>query len=894
VSGSNLTRIGKYEISGILGRGGMGLVYRAFDKKLGREVAIKTLTEGFVGDSEMLERFYQEAAKTGMLKHPNIVTVYDLGEQDGFPYIVMEYVAGDALDRVIQADRPLPLAFKLSIIEQVCHALGYAHRNDVIHRDVKPANVILQPDGAVKLLDFGIAQQENRERGLTRAGSVIGTIHYMAPERLRHRAFDGRSDIFSTGVMFYLLLTGQLPFPGEDYAVIQKLLHEPYPPLASYKRGYPPELDMILARALAKEPEDRYVSADDMASEILGVAEQLNKEQVVEMFQRAERLVSVEQYTEAREILLKVARLDSQHVGARRLMVLVQQNLAQRQRAAQVQQLRAQAEGARLEKQFGDAIAYLEQALKLDPSSSELTAAVDSLRQKKLRYEQVEGYLRQVEDARQRGDFDSAQAVIAKAIELDKEDSRVRAASAALVRQAEEGVRLAKTRKLLESARSELGARHFTAAIKLLSEAEHLDPSNPELISLLSAAKSGQEHEQRRRVVERLQNEIAIVVTADEVGRALAMVNEALAKMPNEPTLVQFKGQLERQKHENETRRLVDETVQKCRALLESSPGEALQMVQARLREFPANERLQMLQGNIEEHLQRVTAEEARVRYVTLANEALDKRQYREAVRLLETCHAEGAFSDEMTGLLDFARHEANREQRASIIEATLSQAQTLIAKGAYEDAIKFLDPEVRETDDLALRNLLEKARAQQQHVHRKADAISTALAGFIQEEQFDEGVAFLESQPEDVLQVPAVKEALKALRSARDRERRELQAIGVAYAALDRADVSTGWSALQGGMQAHSDSSFLGCILQAFEARRRALANRALNSATERAQVALSVGHTHSAQQALEAVAMLAEYASLEVQSEWRRLGKEISRSDILSRIGLKGPRAG
>ena len=121
------------------------------------------------------------------------------------------------------------MATKLSIIEQVCHALAYAHRHDVIHRDVKPANVILQPDGVVKLLDFGIACEEKRDRGLTQTGSVIGTIHYMAPERLQCREFDGRSDIFSTGVMLYQLLSGHLPFGGEDYAAIQKVLNEPYP-----------------------------------------------------------------------------------------------------------------------------------------------------------------------------------------------------------------------------------------------------------------------------------------------------------------------------------------------------------------------------------------------------------------------------------------------------------------------------------------------------------------------------------------------------------------------------------------------------------------------------------------------------------------------------------------
>jgi serine/threonine-protein kinase len=871
----------------------MGRVYRASDRQLGREVAIKTLTEGFVGDAEMLERFYIEAAKTGMLKHPNIVTVYDLGEQDGHPYIVMEYVTGDALDKVIQSNRSLNVATKLSIVEQVCHALAYAHRNGVVHRDVKPANVILQPDGVVKLLDFGIACQEKREHGLTQTGSVIGTVHYMAPERLQCKEFDGRSDIFSTGVMLYQLLSGHLPFGGEDCVAIHKLLNEPYPPLNHYLDGYPDELDVILSRSMAKAPVDRYATADEMASEIATVAEQLKKEQVIEMFQQAERLVGNDEYTRAREVLLKVAKLDAKHVGARQLMVQVQQNLAQRERAAQIQQLRTQAEDAKLEKRFADAIGHLEQALKLDPSSSELIVALEALRQQKTRHEQVEGCLRRVEDARSRQDFARAQAEIAKALELDKDDSRVRATYASLVRQVEETARLAKSRKLLESARNEVVARHFTAAIKLLTEAEQLDPSNPELIALYQSAKSGQGQEQRRRVIESLQNEIAIAVTREEVAHALSMVKEALVKLPNDPSLLQFKAQLEKQTDEHDVRRMVDETVQKCRGLLESSPREALQIVQEKLKMFPGNDRLLVLHTSIEHHLQRQAADEARIRYLTLANEALNKRKYREAVRLLESCQAEGVFSDEMRGLLDFARHEASREQRESLAEESLGQAQSLMSQGAYEETIKLLDPLVTQNGDPALKNILEKARAQQRALQNSLDSIAKAVPQFLKEEQFDEGVAFLKSQPAAVLQHPAAKKALTSLRTLREQSRRELQAIGLAYAALDSQELVAGWNSLQNALQAHPDSVLLSRIVQTFDPRRRQQADHMVRVAIERAQEALSAGDADVAQETLNAAVGMMECTSPEVKSTWQNLAREVARSNVLSRIGLKRPRA-
>ena len=322
-------RIGKYEITGILGRGGMGVVYRAEDKRIGRPVAIKTLTEGFSGQPEMLERFYREA-QAGILQHPNIVIVYDLGDENGIPFIVMELVSGEPLDKLIASGRQLPLIDKLSIIEQVCAALGYAHQRGVIHRDIKPANVIVQPDGHAKIVDFGIAriQRAAAETELTRTGSVIGTMHYIAPERLKGQAFDGRSDIFSTGVMLYQLLTGQLPFAGEDATVLHKLIHEPHPPLRTLIAGYPPALDAILDRALAKDPDQRYPTAEEFAADLHAVCDDLKKSRVAELFTEAQRLAAEQQFARARETLLQLTRIDAQHTGARQLMGVVQQHLS--------------------------------------------------------------------------------------------------------------------------------------------------------------------------------------------------------------------------------------------------------------------------------------------------------------------------------------------------------------------------------------------------------------------------------------------------------------------------------------------------------------------------------------------------------------------------------------
>ena len=868
----NIKRIGKYEVIDLLGRGGMGLVYRAFDRQLNREVAIKTVTEGFTSDQEMLKRFYQEAAKTGALRHPNIVTVYDLGEQDGFPYIVMEYLSGDPLDRLIQSGKPQPLAFRLKVIEQVCYALGYAHRNDVIHRDVKPANVIVQSDGSVKLLDFGIARQEKTESHMTRTGHVIGTLQYMAPERLRNASFDGRSDIFSVGVMMFQLLTGQLPFTG-DYSIVQKILTEKHPSLGLYLEKYPPALDSILDRALAKSPDDRYSTADEMAAEIGSVEQELRKEQVTEWIQRAERLVQEEEFTSARDILLQVLKVDSQHTTARQMIAQVQQNLNLRARAEQVRQLRARAEEASADKRYEDAIHCLEEACGLDPSSSELAELLESVRQKKRRRELIDGYLREADTARERGDLEAAGAVIAKALEVDREDSRVRAAHVTLARLIEEAARQAKTKKLLDSARKEIGSRHFTAAMEALAEVEKVDPSNPELITLQSAAKQGREQEQRRRIVEQLQNEVSLASTVEELTRAAQLVEQALERIPSEPTLIKLRGHLARKLRDEEIRRRVEEVSLRCRSLIETSPEEALKLVHQVLHEAPGNERLLALQSTIVGQISERTQEQARNKYLQQAHGALSVGKYAEALRLLEACQKEGIFSPEIAELMDFARQEADRGQKNAHIQSLLRQAQDLMGRGAYGDVVDLLGGVKNEPETASLMYVLEEARARLQSFESQIDSALKAADALGGNEQYAEAVRLLEAQPPAILQTAVVQNALGTLREASASEITAIQGIGRAYAALDRGE--SGSRALP----ENAKSPLLGRIVSIFASRRKAVADRQMSFAIQRARTAFDAGDKKQAAKHLDSVMGIAEFASTDLQSEWQTLSKKAGR---------------
>ena len=258
------TRIGKYEIIDIIGRGGMGVVYRARDPHLSRLVAIKMLTVGLEKDSALRQRFFQEAKATANLRHPNIVTIYDLGEHEGNLYLVMEYIDGVSLDAAVHSARQLSIVERINIIIDVSRGLDYAHGQGVVHRDIKPGNIMVLKEGSAKIVDFGIARIGNEN--LTRTGQIVGSVNYMSPEQINGGSTDGRSDIFSTGAVLYQLLTGSAPFESPTLAsTLLKAIHDAPRPFEHFLLSYSPELEAVTSKALAKVPEQRYATAGDLA-----------------------------------------------------------------------------------------------------------------------------------------------------------------------------------------------------------------------------------------------------------------------------------------------------------------------------------------------------------------------------------------------------------------------------------------------------------------------------------------------------------------------------------------------------------------------------------------------------------------------------------------------------
>ena len=248
------SKIGKYDLLEVIGKGGMGMVYKAYDPVLDREVALKTMTSEALKDPVLRERFNREARSAGKLHHPNIITIHELGEEKNVPYIVMEYLHGIDVHTLIRQREDFSVDRKIRIIVQLCRGLAYAHKSGIVHRDVKPSNVHVLTEDHVKILDFGIARLMTA-KSMTTNGLVLGTIHYMSPEQVKATHVDRKSDIFSAGIILYELLTFHKPFDADNSAsILYKLVNEPpdkmNPPLDEQF----PILKRVLQKSLDKDP----------------------------------------------------------------------------------------------------------------------------------------------------------------------------------------------------------------------------------------------------------------------------------------------------------------------------------------------------------------------------------------------------------------------------------------------------------------------------------------------------------------------------------------------------------------------------------------------------------------------------------------------------------------
>ncbi len=454
-------RIGAYDVVSVIGRGGMGTVFKATDPRIGRSVAIKVLTAA-ADDPDLLLRFYREAKYTGNLQHQNIVTVYELGHQDGIPYLVMEYLEGVSLEAQIASGRPMPIAEKLRIILQVCSGLAYAHKRDLVHRDIKPANIVLVENGTAKIVDFGIARLGGNR--LTKTGHIVGSLNYMSPEQLNGNVeLDLRTDLYSTGVVLFQLLTGVLPFEGgSTAATLRKIVQDPPPTLAPHLKDCLPELEAIVQKALAKNREDRYPSAEDFAVDIARVQQRYERQMLTEYLKQAADSLQRRDFAAAREQVLQVLRVAPQNVEGGDLLRIIKQGQDQQQREQQVLQLQVKAEEAFRKNEFSTALQFIEQGLQLDFGRTVFLSLRDAIFDAQTKMARYREALQRADTALRSGDLEAARQAIDGAIDILPDEPECKRLAAQIA---------AKIEQRLRDQKAAQAQKQFAVAVNLVEKA---------------------------------------------------------------------------------------------------------------------------------------------------------------------------------------------------------------------------------------------------------------------------------------------------------------------------------------------------------------------------------------------------------------------------------------
>jgi len=490
-------KLGKYEIQAVLGQGAMGIVYRAYDPAINRLVALKTLTGDFRTNPELLRRFYREAQSAGGLRHFNIVTIYDLGEENGVPFIAMEFLEGSDLEGLIRKGKLQSLNQAASICRQICEGLHYAHERGIVHRDVKPANVFVLPDNTVKVVDFGIAMVSSST--MTLAGMVMGTVAYMSPEQVQGKGLDGRSDQFSVGIMLYEMLTGRKPFEGASIPeIFMKIMNQQPVPVRQFYPFCPGPLEAILNRCLQKNRDDRYAGLNQVAEALRALEGTLKrtfslKETVVLRSEGAEELWSrdlgeIRGLIEERETARAAARLgdfERHWRGHEPRLDAEIDNLKGRLRGlveqASVRQHLEVIRSLIEDKKFEQAEGMLSKLARDYPGTPEIGAAEQGLREARRRSEK----------------FHNLRSNIAR------------------------------VRLLLE-------AENFDEAVEILEQSLHYFPEEKTLLEFYKKTLERREAAQKKKYIQAVCGNVSRLLGEKNVEAAIRLVEEGLGRYPEE------------------------------------------------------------------------------------------------------------------------------------------------------------------------------------------------------------------------------------------------------------------------------------------------------------------------------------------------------------------------
>ncbi len=764
-----MEKLGKYLILGELGRGAGGVVYRARDPILNRLVALKTITTGLAEFPDLLQRFYQEAQSAGGLQHPNIVTIFDLGDEQGIPYIAMELLEGESLDQLIGRRTPLPVPLKLAYAMQACRAFDYAHKRGIIHRDIKPDNVMLTKDGTVKVVDFGIARV--LETSKTQTGMLLGTFAYMSPEQYHGEHADARSDIWSFGVLLYELLAYQRPFKGQTPASLMHSICQQEPtPLPDVVADCPPALEKVIQKVLRKSPDERYQSMEELLLDLDPICKSLQSESVVVLVVQARELSEQGEYSQSRDLLRQVLQIDSTNTQARNLLDKVNSELRRSLLRPKLQQQVEKGRALLAEGKPLEAKAEAEIVLQLDSSFEPGQALLREVQEEISRVRQLAEWMDAAKQRMAQGMLEEAEELLSKV--LGAEPANPQALSLQLQVSTEKAERLKRLRlheqmqlarglwtqqnygeciqlllelqkefsgeeeipRLLETAREDqanqqrsqgladarsmLASRRYDECKALLADLQKQFPGDDEILELQKKVIDDQRKQRRSQAVAEARGHFA----ARRYDDCDSLLNSILKEFPGDEEVLQL------QKHvlEDQRKQRRAQSVTEARSLFaERHYDDCGSLLNSILKEFPGDEEVLQLQKHVVED-QRM---QRRAQSVAEARSLFAARRYDGCGSLLTSLLKEFPNDEEILQL----QKNVIEDQRKQRMLGSLSEVRNLLAAKRYDDSISrltSLQKEFPDEDDISrlLENALaDKAEQQRQQGVAKARKLLTS-----------------------------------------------------------------------------------------------------------------------------------------------------------------------
>ena len=674
--GCDLRKLGKYELLEELGRGAFGIVYRARDPIINRMVALKTMTTSVADNPNLLQRFYREAQSAGSLQHPNIVTIHDLGDEGGTPFIAMELVDGQNLDQLIEKRSALPVSLKLVYSVQACRAFDYAHKRGIIHRDIKPGNVMVNKEGTVKVVDFGIARV--LEASKTQTGALIGTFSYMAPELFHGERATERSDIWSFGVLLYELLAYKPPFSGQSAAALMQsiCLQQPVP-LRQVAPDCPEDLGSVVHRTLQKSEAERFQTMEDLLLELDPIRKRLQAETIAGILEQGRQFMEQGEFAQARDLLRSALQVDPTNIQARALSEKATAGLKRLSVRTKAQQHVDKGRGFLQEGKLQEANAEADNALELDSQFDPAHELQQEVKREIERRHRVRDYVESARRQLAEGLPDEAEAVLLKASEVDPSNQQLLALQQQVLEEKQRRQRRVKLQEGMQQARFLWTRREYQECLAVLTRLQQAFPGEDAIIRLLEAAREDQAEQAKQEKLAEARD-LFVARRYEECVAALMKLQQEFPKEDEIQRLLESARQ--DQVEQNKRERLAE-----ARKLLSARRYEECITLLAQLQQdLPDDDEI----GRLLDTAREDQVEHEKKQKLAAARDLLAAQRFADALALLDSLLATDPKDSAVLKLRALAQREQETQAKSETLQREWHILKQLVAEKDYATVV--------------------------------------------------------------------------------------------------------------------------------------------------------------------------------------------------------------